>query len=188
MVPTGLTSPRKVAITPNHTTLLKLPAFATTALLAAAIIPPPARAAAPTITVEIISEAGAAQVIAAARRAAIRLHAPCAIAVVSPSGILVAFNAMDGVRAGSPDLAIGKARTSALLERPSAEVETNTNGGRFAMATAGLVLLRGGMPILVHGHTIGAIGIAGLSKDHDVAIANEAAAAIAGPPPPDTTR
>jgi len=41
------------------------------------------------------------------------LHAPCTIAIVDSSGILVAFLKMDGVRAGSPDLAIGKARTEA---------------------------------------------------------------------------
>jgi glc operon protein GlcG len=72
----------------------------------------------PTLTVKTISESGAQQVLIAAEREAEKLHAPCAIAVVDSSGILVAFLRMDGVRSGSPDLAIGKARTSALLQRP----------------------------------------------------------------------
>jgi hypothetical protein len=72
----------------------------------------------PTSTVKTISESGAQQVLIAAEREAERLDAPCAIAVVDASGILVAFLKMDRVRSGSPDLAIGKARTSALLQRP----------------------------------------------------------------------
>jgi glc operon protein GlcG len=80
-------------------------------------------AADPTLTVKTISESGAQQVLVAAEHEADKLHAPCAIAVVDASGTLVAFLKMDGVRSGSPDLAIGKARTSALLQRPSAETE-----------------------------------------------------------------
>jgi hypothetical protein len=81
-------------------------------------------AADPTVAARVISEAGAQQELSAAEHEAEALHAPCAIAVVDTSGVLVAFLKMDGVRAGSPDLAIGKARTSALLQRPSAETES----------------------------------------------------------------
>lgn len=137
------------------------------------------RAADPTVTVKVISEAGAKQAVEAAEQAAEKLHAPCAIAVVDRSGILVAFLKMDGVRDGSPDLAIGKARTSALLQRPSAETETNVNEGRTALVTAGLMTLRGGAPLTTGKETVGAIGIAGLNKDTDVAIAESAAAAFA---------
>src|ERR1700753_3163162 len=75
-----------------------------------------ARAADPTVIVKVISEAGAKQAIEAAEKTAEKLHSPCAMAVVDRSGILVAFVKMDGVRDGSPDLALGKARTSALLQ------------------------------------------------------------------------
>jgi len=137
------------------------------------------RAADPTITVKVISEAGAQQAIEAAEQAAEKLHAPCAIAVVDRSGILVAFLKMDGVRDGSPDLAIGKARTSALLQRPSAETETNINEGRTAFVTSGFMALRGGVPLMAGKEVVGAIGIAGLNKDTDVAIAESAAASFA---------
>jgi glc operon protein GlcG len=140
-----------------------------------------AHAASPdsTVTVHRISEAGAKQVIAAAEHEAQTLHAPCAIAVVDESGTLVAFLKMDDVRAGSPDLAIGKARTSALLQRPSAETENNVNNGRPAFITANLMTLRGGMPLKAEGEVVGAVGVAGLNKDNDVAIAEAAAAAFA---------
>ncbi|MBB5064431.1 heme-binding protein [Granulicella mallensis] len=131
------------------------------------------------VTVNVISEAGAKQAIEAAEQAAQKLHAPCAIAVVDRSGILVALLKMDGVRDGSPDLAIGKARTSALLQRPSAETETNVNEGRTAFVTSGFMTLRGGVPLMAGKEIVGAIGIAGLNKDTDVTIANAAAAAFA---------
>ncbi len=135
--------------------------------------------AATTVTAETISEAGAQQVILAAEHEAERLHAPCAIAVMDGSGILVAFLKMDGVRAGSPDLAIGKARTSALLQRPSAETESNVDSGRFSFVTSGFMTLRGGMPLIAHGVPVGAVGIASVNKDNDVSIAQAAAAAFA---------
>src|ERR1700691_4825794 len=102
-----------------------------------------------------------------------------AIAVVDTSGILVAFLKMDGVRSGSPDLAIGKARTSALLERPSAETESNVDNGRAAFMTSGLMTLRGGEPLKAGDLVVGAVGVASLNKDNDVAIAQAAAAAFA---------
>jgi glc operon protein GlcG len=137
------------------------------------------RAADPTVSVKTISEAGAKQAVEAAEQTAEKLHAPCAIAIVDRSGILVALLKMDGVREGSPDLAIGKARTSALLQRPSAETETNINEGRTAFVTSGLMSLRGGTPLMAGKEVVGAIGIAGLNKDTDVAIAESAAAAFA---------
>jgi glc operon protein GlcG len=132
-----------------------------------------------TETVRVIDQDGAQTVLKAAADAAIRLKAPCAIAVVDRGGILVAFDRMDGVRGGSPDLAIDKARTSALLERPTSETEDNIDKGRTAFVTAGLMALRGGVPLLAGGQFVGAVGVAGLNKDNDVKIATEAAEAFA---------
>ena len=136
----------------------------------------------PTVTAKVISQAGAQQVLKAAEHEAEALHAPCAIAVVDTSGILVAFLKMDGVRAGSPDLAIGKARTSALLQRPTAETESAVNDGRPAFITSGLMTLRGGVPLMAGAEVVGAVGIASRDKDNDVKIAQAAAAAFASLP------
>ena len=153
--------------------------FARAAVIAAAALAPAARAAELTTPLRTVSAAGARQAMEAARQAAARLHAPCAVAVVDAGGILVLFERMDGVRPGSPDLAIGKARTAALLQRPSQEVEDSTNNGRAAFATAGLLSLRGGVPLVAGGETVGAVGVASLSKDDDVLIANAAAQGFA---------
>jgi glc operon protein GlcG len=136
-------------------------------------------AADPTVSAKVISASGAQQALSAAEHEAERLHAPCAIAVVDSSGTLVGFLKMDGVRAGSPDLAMGKARTSALLQRPSEEAENNVDNGRVAFVTSGFMTLRGGVPLMSGSEVVGAIGIAGLNKDNDVAIAKAAAAAFA---------
>ena len=131
-----------------------------------------------TINVMVLDQAGAQTVLQAAKESAQQRKAPSAIAVVDPAGDLLAFQRMDGVRPASADLAIEKARTSARLQRPTAEIEDNINRGRTAFVTAGIAALRGGMPIRVNGEVVGAVGVAGLSKETDTGIANTAAAAL----------
>jgi glc operon protein GlcG len=81
----------------------------------------------------------------------------------------------------SAELAIEKARTAARLQRPTAEIEENINQGRTAFVTAGIAALRGGVPIRVNDKVVGAVGVAGLSKETDTGIANTAAAALSPP-------
>jgi uncharacterized protein GlcG (DUF336 family) len=76
-------------------------------------------------------------------------HAPSAIAVVDPTGDLLAFERMDSVRPASAELAIQKARTAARLQRPTAEIEDNIDHGRTAFVTANIPALQGGAPIRV---------------------------------------
>src|SRR6195256_4903942 len=133
-------------------------------------------AKAQTISVTVLDQAGAQTVLQAARHSAQQRNAPSAIAVVDPAGDLLAFQRMDGVRPASADLAIQKARTAARLQRPTAEIENNINRGRTAFVTANIAALRGGMPIRVGGEVVGAVGIAGLSKETDAGIATTAAA------------
>ena len=131
-----------------------------------------------TINVMTLDQAGAQTVPQAARERAQQRNAPSAIAVVDPAGDLLAFQRMDGVRPASAELAIEKARTAARLQRPTEEIEDNINRGRTAFVTADIVALRGGMPIRAKGEVVGAVGIAGLSKETDTEIANTAAAGL----------
>src|ERR1700737_3616318 len=135
-----------------------------------------------TINVMALDQAGAQTVLKAAKKSAQQRNAPSAIAVVDPAGDLLAFQRMDGVRPASADLAIEKARTAARLQRPTAEIEVNINEGRTAFVTAGIVALRGGVPIRANGAVVGAVGVAGLSKELDAEIANTAAAALSPSP------
>src|SRR5712672_4048253 len=131
-----------------------------------------------TINVMTLDQAGAQTVLQAARERAQQRNAPSAIALVDPAGDLLAFQRMDGVRPASADLAIEKARTAARLQRPTTEIEDNIDRGRAAFVTADIMALRGGIPIRVNGEVVGAVGIAGLSKETDTDIANTAAAAL----------
>jgi glc operon protein GlcG len=135
-------------------------------------------AGAQTLNVMVLDQAGAQAVLHAAKDSAEQRNAPSAIAVVDPAGDLLAFLRMDGVRPASADLAIEKARTAARLRRPTAEIEDNINNGRTAFVTADIMALRGGVPIHVNGEVVGAVGVAGLSKETDTEIATTAAAAL----------
>jgi glc operon protein GlcG len=143
-------------------------------------------AQAQTISVMALDQTGAQTVLQAAKENAQQRSSPSAIAVVDPAGDLLAFQRMDGVRPASADLAIEKARTAARLERPTAEIEDNIDRGRTAFVTANIMALRGGMPVRVDGKVVGAVGVAGLSKETDTAIANTAAAVLS--PSPKTAR
>ena len=102
---------------------------------------------------------------------------PLAIAVVEPSGELVAFARMDGVPYGSIPLAQAKARTSARFRTTTASREEQVNNGRYALLTADdFVAIGGGVPIVVDGRVVGAVGISGGTSAEDAVVA----AAIAG--------
>jgi glc operon protein GlcG len=131
-----------------------------------------------TIKVTVLDQAGAQTILQAARESAQQQNAPSAIAVVDPAGDLLAFQRMDGVRPASADLALEKARTAARLRRPTAEIEDNIDKGRTAFVTADIMALRGGVPIRVNGEVVGAVGVAGMSKETDTGIATTAAAAL----------
>ena len=141
-----------------------------------------------TTSVTVLNQAGAQTVLQAAKQSAQRREAPSAIAVVDRAGDLLAFERMDGVRAVSADLAIGKARTAARLQRPTEETEDSINQGRTAFVTADIMALRGGVPVRVNGEVVGAVGVAGMSKETDTEIATAASAALgpsSQPPAPD---
>jgi glc operon protein GlcG len=135
-------------------------------------------AEAQTVSVTALDHGGAQTVLQAAKEGAQQRNAPSAIAVVDPAGDLLAFERMDGVRPASAELAIQKARTAARLQRPTAEIEDNIDQGRIAFVTAEIVALRGSMPVQVNGQTVGAVGVAGLSKETDTEIAKAAAAVL----------
>jgi glc operon protein GlcG len=135
-----------------------------------------------TINVMVLNQAGAQTVLQTAKESAQQRNAPSAIAVVDPAGDLLAFQRMDGVRPASADLAIEKARTAARLRRPTAEIEESINRGRTAFITTNIAALRGGVPIRVSGEVVGAVGVAGLSKETDTEIANTAAGTLSSSP------
>jgi len=104
---------------------------------------------------------------------------PCAVVIVDDGGWPILGARMDDapVVAGI-ELAQGKARTSALFKRPSADLENAVNGARPAALSAGLVMMKGAQPIIVDGQVIGAIGVSADTPAHDDEIALAALATL----------
>ncbi|OWQ97955.1 GlcG/HbpS family heme-binding protein [Sphingopyxis witflariensis] len=97
-----------------------------------------------------------------------------AIAVVEPSGELVAFARMDDVPYGSIELAQKKARTSARFRLTTASAQERVQSGRLSLLSAeGFVAIGGGVPIVANGRVIGALGLSGATAAEDTALAAE---------------
>jgi len=119
---------------------------------------------------------GAKKVIAVAVAEAKSKNAPGgAIAVVDEGGNLVAVERLDNTFAAGANISIGKARTAVLFKRPTKFFEDVINKGRTAMTTLNdFTPLQGGIPIIVDGQIIGAVGVSGAAsaqQDEELAIA-----------------
>jgi glc operon protein GlcG len=118
-----------------------------------------------------IDEAGAEAVIAAAERLATEKAYRVVIAVVDPSGELVALRRTKDAQVASSRVAVDKARTAAIFVRPSREIEEQVSGGRLgALALHGARALTGGIPLTVDGEVVGAIGTSGETPDEDESV------------------
>jgi len=100
------------------------------------------------------------------------------IAVLDDGGNLVALYRMDGARPGNPDIAIRKARTSALTERTSKVWEDWVLKGRTSLIGVPVLALQGGLPIIIDGQCVGAIGVSGVTSTQDEQIAYAAVKAV----------
>jgi glc operon protein GlcG len=101
------------------------------------------------------------------------------IVVADDAGYPLTIDRLDNAQRPSVDIAIGKARTAALFKRPSAALEEAINKGRAALLSVdGQVFLQGGVPIVVNGEVIGAVGVSGVRADQDEQVATAGAKAI----------
>jgi uncharacterized protein GlcG (DUF336 family) len=105
-----------------------------------------------------------------------------AVAIVGPEGSIVYFEKMDGTQNASFLLAIAKARTSELFRRSNKVFVDQFAAGNVAFMTfpdeARPTASEGGLPIIVDGKIIGAIGVSGGTSDQDGVVAAAALAAL----------
>lgn len=119
---------------------------------------------------------GADAIVEAAERAATKKGARVVIAVVDAAGIPIVLRRLDGTQVASVNVAIDKARTAAIYRRPSKDFEEQVTKGRVgAMALHGAVPLQGGVPVVVEGQVVGAIGVSGETPAIDEGVAIEGA-------------
>lgn len=93
-----------------------------------------------------------------------------AIAIVDPDGTLVYYEKMDNTQLGSAKVAVDKARSAALFKRPTKVFQdrlTSGSTGLPVLALEGAEPVEGGIPLVLDGHIVGAIGVSGDSSDHD---------------------
>ncbi len=146
--------------------------------LAAATLPAFAQSA--TSDEKNLTLDGAKTVLAAAMTVAKNDEAKSgAIAVVDRSGNLIALERLDGTFPAASQVATGKARTAALFQKATRNFEESINKGRTALvAVDGMTPLKGGVPILIDGKIVGAVGVSGAAsqdRDDEIAIAGAAA-------------
>jgi glc operon protein GlcG len=128
----------------------------------------------PVLTLE-----AAKAVAAAAESAAVKRGATVVIAVVDDGGHVVLLERLNDTQVASVEVGIGKARTAAIFRRPSKVFEDQIRDGRVAaLALPGATPLQGGVPLLVDGQVVGAIGVSGNTPQEDEDIAKAGAAAL----------
>ena len=133
----------------------------------------------PKLTLE-----GAELVLAAAEARAVEIKVPMDIAVVDDGAHLLAFARMDGAKLSSVEIAIRKAQGAAIRRLPTAPARTGEEVNvvlsmGLALATEGRQIpVRGGIPLLVDGVCVGAIGVSNGTEDQDVDVAQAGARAL----------
>jgi len=127
-----------------------------------------------------LTHAGAARIVDAAVKKAAQMGKPQCIAVVDEGGHLLAFTRMDGAKILSIESSIRKALTAASSRAPTGAIQGDLEF-RLAHATSGrLVNLKGGVPVIVDGVTIGGIGVGSQTGEEDLEVAKAGLAAIDG--------
>ncbi|WP_348753973.1 heme-binding protein [uncultured Aquincola sp.] len=119
--------------------------------------------------------------IAAAAEAEAQAHQwAVSIAIVDDGGHLLWFQRLDGAAPISSQIAPAKAHTAAVGRRESKGYEDMINQGRVSFLSAPALqgMLEGGVPIVVQGHVVGAVGVSGVKSNEDAQIARAGIAAL----------
>ena len=131
-------------------------------------------------TKPFLSLADLKRIAAAAEAEAAANQWAVTIAIVDDGGHLLWLQRLDGAAPLSAHIAPAKARTSALGRRESRVYEEIIKGGRTAFLSVPEIegLLEGGVPIMVDGHCLGAVGVSGVKSEEDAQIAKAGIAAL----------
>jgi glc operon protein GlcG len=139
------------------------------------------KAQAPTPYGAAISLENAKKAAAPALAEAVKNHWSMAVAIVDPSGNLVYYEKMDDTQLGSANVAIDKARSAALFKRPTKVFQDGLAAGGEGLRLLkiqGAVPVEGGIPLVMEGKIVGAIGVSGGSSAQDGQCAKAGADAI----------
>jgi glc operon protein GlcG len=144
-----------------------------TALAATAQQPPPPYGAPMSLD-------AAKKAMAAAEAEAKKNNWPVAIAILDTTGSLLMLQKLDNTQTGSVEIAIGKARTALDFRRPSKALQDVVAGGGAGLrllSVRNMLALEGGVPVIVDGKVVGAVGVSGVTSEQDAQVAMAGAAA-----------
>jgi glc operon protein GlcG len=147
--------------------------------------PPPAAAPAPTVVPPYgaaITLDVAKQVMAGAEAEAEKNKWPVAIVILDSGGNIVMLHRRDDTQLAATTTAEGKARTALYFKRPTKLLDEVISGGGSGLrylALKDFVPLEGGIPILVEGKIVGAIGVSGVLSAQDTQVARAGIDALA---------
>lgn len=117
-----------------------------------------------------ISLENARKAAAPALAEAVRNNWTMVVAIVGPAGTLVYYEKMDNTQIGSAEVAIDKARSAALFKRPTKAFQDAVAAGGDGLRVLGLkgaVPIEGGIPLVMDGKIVGAIGVSGGTSAQD---------------------
>ncbi|MFV9654259.1 heme-binding protein [Pseudomonas sp. NY15366] len=127
----------------------------------------------------VLSQREVSQILQAARNEAQQQGWAVAIAVVDDGGHPLALERLDGCAPIGAYIATEKARSAAIGRRETKGYEDMVNGGRTAFVSAPLITsLEGGVPVLVDGQVVGAVGVSGVKAEQDAQVAKAGIAAL----------
>lgn len=128
----------------------------------------------------VLSASDVKQILQAAEAHALENQWAVTIAVTDDGGHLLGMLRLDGAPPVSAHIAPAKAHTAAVGRRDTKVYEDIINGGRYAFLSAPMVegMLEGGVPVVVEGQVVGAVGVSGVQSQQDAAIARAGIAAL----------
>jgi glc operon protein GlcG len=121
----------------------------------------------------VLSLAAANRIVAATTAEATARGLGVVVVVVDDAGHIIQLTRMDSAQVASVNFGIGKARTAAIYRRPSRVFEKQIRNGRVAaLALADATPLQGGVPVVIDGKFVGAVGVSDSPQaDEEIAIA-----------------
>ena len=100
------------------------------------------------------------------------------IAIVDDGGRVWQLHRLEGAGAVTAEVAVGKAKTAAMMGRPSKMMEDRIKERPAFVLFPGILPIQGGVPILSGGECVGAIGVSGVQSHEDEQVANAGIAAL----------
>jgi glc operon protein GlcG len=142
------------------------------------------RVGAQVVSHPVLSAEAVKKALAAAEAEARRNGWNVSIAVVDPAGTLLGFARMDDASAASVEVSQAKARSAARFRRATKAFEETVAGGRTAIMTLpGVVAVEGGVPLLVDGKVVAAVGVSGATSAQDAQVATAGVVGAGGTVP-----